>query len=103
MNQIDPFEGINAQGGVGDLPYGPDFPTLMSFDEWLQYGMENSYCGPPVCVTHDGFPTTLEEDDLLDEGTDECIHMIRPYRDVAERLLVEENHSPSIWRRAGWE
>lgn len=102
MIQNDSFEGINEYGGVGEVPYGPNLPE-MDFEEWLKYGLDHSYCGPPVCTTHDGFPTTLEEDNLLDEGTDECIHMIRPYHDIAERLLVEENHSPSVWRRAGWE
>lgn len=75
----------------------------MNFDEWLAYGMENSFCGPPVCITHDGEPMTTEEEDDFEEGHDPCVHMIRPYHDVAERLMVESNHSPSIWRRKGWE
>jgi hypothetical protein len=75
----------------------------MDFDEWLKYGMENSFCGPPVCVTHDGEPMTDEELTEFEEGHDPCIHMIRPYHDVAERIMVESAHSPSIWRRPGWE
>ena len=35
-----------------------DAKVEMTFDEWLKYGMENSFCGPPVCVTHDGEPST---------------------------------------------
>lgn len=75
----------------------------MSFEEWLAIGLENSYCGPPVCLTHDGEPLTNAECDELMEGGEPCIHVIRPYHDVAERLMVEEAHSPSIWRRNGWE
>lgn len=103
MSQNDPFDGINENGGVGSEPYGPARPLAMDFDEWLQYGLENSFCGPPVCITHDGFPTVPEEDQEFEEGSDPCIHMIRPYRDLAERFMVEDNHSPSVWRRAGWE
>jgi hypothetical protein len=56
-----------------------------------------------VCITHDGEPMTDEEYAEFEEGHDPCIHMIRPYHDVAERLMVESAHSASIWRRPGWE
>lgn len=75
----------------------------MTMDEWLAYGMERNWCGPPVCVTHDGMPTTEDEDNAWEEGIDPCMHMVRMYHDKLERLLVEQNHSPSVWRRAGWE
>lgn len=75
----------------------------MTMDEWLTYGMKKNWCGPPVCVTHDGMPTTEDEDNAWEEGTDPCMHMVRMYHDELERLLVEQNHSPSVWRRAGWE
>lgn len=75
----------------------------MTFDEWLAYGMENNYCGPPVCLTHDGEPLTEEEMDEFADGGDPCLHVIRPYHDIAERLMVESAHAPSVWRRAGWE
>jgi hypothetical protein len=32
-----------------------------------------------------------------------CFSMVRLYADDLERLLVEQNHSPSSWRRSGWE
>ena len=35
----------------------------MTFEEWFQYGLQKSFCGPPLCVEHDGFPTTEEEDE----------------------------------------
>jgi len=94
---------INEYGGVGSEPYGPPKPLVMNFDEWMAYGLEHSFCGPPVCITHDGEPMTDAEYAEFDEGHDPCIHMIRPYHDVAERLMVESAHSASIWRRPGWE
>lgn len=75
----------------------------MKMDEWLEYGIKRSWCGPPICMTHDGVPTTEDEDNAWDEGEDPCIHIVRMYHDELERLLVEQNHSPSVWRRAGWE
>ena len=71
----------------------------MNQDEWLQYGLERGYIGPIVCVTHDGCPTTAEEDTDFDDGLDPCIPMVRYYASDDERLLVEENHAPSVWRK----
>ena len=34
----------------------------VDFDLWLKYGIEQGFCGPPVCYTHDGIPTSEEED-----------------------------------------
>lgn len=67
----------------------------MNFQEWLDYGLENGFCGPTVCLTHDGYPTT-EEEDLDDEP---CIFVIRYYTDPEHRAAVEANHAPSVWRR----
>jgi len=68
-----------------------------SFDEWLAEGIKKSWCSPPVCATHDGLPSTAEEDELWLEE-DPCQFVIRPYASVAERGLVEANHPPSVWR-----
>lgn len=70
----------------------------MKFNEWLRLGMELGYVGPPVCYTHDGLPTTREEDDSWEDGEDPCIHVIRAYDSLDTKLAVEENHSPSVWR-----
>jgi hypothetical protein len=70
----------------------------MSFEEWITIGINNKWCGPPVCNTHDGLPTTLAEDAEFDEGVDPCIHIIRLYEDGAIKQQVEDNHSPSMWR-----
>jgi hypothetical protein len=52
-----------------------------------------------VCETHDGTPMSLkEEEDLYDNGDDVCIHIIRLYAEPEQRLMVEDNHTPSQWR-----
>lgn len=72
-------------------------PT-MAFEDWLRIGYDNGWCGAPVCSTHDGTPTSTEEDEMWDDGTDPCIHIIRLYEDAEQKRGVEENHSPSQWR-----
>lgn len=70
----------------------------MTLDDWLHYGIANGWCGPPVCANHDGIPTTASEDD--DE--DVCLHVLRLYANDEQRRAVEENHSPSVWRKVGY-
>lgn len=70
----------------------------MDFDEWLRMGMEKGWCGPAVCQTHDGTPTTADEDEEWETG-DPCLHILRLYADDITRKGVEKNHSPSVWRR----
>lgn len=74
----------------------------MELDEWLRYGMERNWCGPPVCSTHDGVPTSDSEESEFDEGSDPCIHVIRMYPDKETKLAVEINHAPSVWRQRSW-
>jgi hypothetical protein len=66
--------------------------------DWLDLGLEQRWCGPPVCTTHDGIPSTEAEDAEFEEG-DPCISMIRPYVDAEEADAVEANHAPSVWRK----
>lgn len=68
------------------------------FYAWLKMGIENGWCGPTVCYTHDGFPMSAEEDEEFDSGSDPCMHMIRMYFDEGHKKAVEESHSPSQWR-----
>ena len=75
----------------------------MDFDSWLKMGLENKWVRTPVCSTHDGLPSTEDEDMAWDEGDDPCIHILRLYVDDLEAMLVEQNHSPSVWRKAGYE
>lgn len=72
--------------------------STMSFDEWLAIGMENSWCGPPVCSTHDGIPMNEDEENEFQEG-DPCIAVVRLYDDDEHKKSVEEFHSPSNWRK----
>lgn len=72
----------------------------MTQAEWLEVGLTNGWCGPVVCVTHDGIPTSEQEDDL--DFDDPCVPMLRVYHDEQERQAVEQNHSPSIWRKPQW-
>lgn len=69
----------------------------MDFEDWLAIGHAQGWCGAPVCYTHDGLPTTAEEDEEFEEH-DPCIHIIRLYDSPEDRAKIEENHSPSVWR-----
>lgn len=72
----------------------------MTREEWLEYGLENKFCGPSICETHDGVPMTEDEEKEFFDGGDPCIPMIRLYADELEAMLVEQNHSPSQWRKS---
>ena len=69
-----------------------------SFDSWIQEGIEAQWCGPAVCYTHDGLPTSEHEDSEFEDGADPCMHIIRLYDDYSQKNSIEANHSPSIWR-----
>lgn len=76
-----------------------DLDTL-DFEVWLNYGIVNKWCGPAVCATHDGMPTTDSEDEAMwEDGDDICIHIIRLYPDSETADAVEVNHHPSQWRK----
>jgi hypothetical protein len=73
---------------------------MMDFDEWVRFGFEQGWVGPPVCETHDGLPLS----DAEGEEDEPCIHVIRLYEDASHKFAVEESHSPSVWRATnqGW-
>jgi hypothetical protein len=71
---------------------------VMAFDYWMRYGIEQGFCGPPVCETHDGTPTSEWEAAALQDGAELCIHVIRPYVSPEHKAAVEEYHPPSTWR-----
>lgn len=62
-----------------------------SFEDWLLLGMNNGWVSKPVCSTHDGLPTTRDEDAEWEEGGDPCVYAVRLFYDDAERKAVEEN------------
>lgn len=40
-------------------------------------GIEKGYCSEPVCNTHDGLPSTEEEDAQWEDGLDPCVPAVR--------------------------
>lgn len=75
-------------------------PTL-TYNQWIAIGIDNGWCGPAVCYTHDGVPLTVDEEEDIESEEEElpCIHIVRLYEDNEVRLGVEHNHSPSNWRK----
>jgi len=69
-----------------------------SFDQWITFGIEKGWCGPPVCETHDGVPMSPDEELEFDEGSDPCLHIVRLFHDKVHQSQTTENHSPSQWR-----
>lgn len=69
------------------------------FLAWLTDGITQGFCGPIVCSTHDGIPTTPAEDDSFDDADDPCVPIIRPYLEPTDKHDVETNHPPSQWRK----
>ncbi len=96
---------LQGQREHGGTPIDPEIvdDLGLEFDEWLAIGMSKSWIGPPVCYMHDGLPTSEDEDNMMDNGEDPCFHILRLYEDEMHRLTIEMNHSPSQWRRSGWE
>lgn len=70
----------------------------MTFDEWLKLGFDAGFCGPAVCSTHDGVPTSASEDIEFENGDEPCVHVLRLYEDLEVKAAVEESHAPSQWR-----
>ena len=70
----------------------------ITFEEWISIGIHNNWCGPIICHTCDGLPTSQHEDTLLatyERNPDTCIHILRLYRDEVNRITIEDNHPPS--------
>jgi hypothetical protein len=76
----------------------------MNVEEWLKYGWDKGFCTAPVCSTHDGVPSSRVEEEMLYDGDDVCVHVVRLYADQQERQEVEENDSAVSWRASnrGW-
>jgi len=69
-----------------------DIDRSVDFEEWLKVGVSNGWCGPAVCYTHDGLPTSEPEDAEFEEGNDPCLHIIRLYEDDDHKAAIETNH-----------
>jgi len=72
-----------------------------TFETWLKYGIEQKWVGVPVCSSHDGIPTSEEEDLLWEEGSDPCIHVMRLYESEEVAEAVDQNFTPYRWRKGG--
>jgi hypothetical protein len=49
----------------------------MTFDEWLQHGLDNKFCSEVFCLYHDGVPLSPEEEDELEEYGELCVSTVR--------------------------
>lgn len=49
----------------------------MTFDEWLQQGVNSGFCTQQFCQTHDMTPMTDYEEGELEDGGDPCVHVVR--------------------------
>lgn len=91
-----PLPGLRSRGKINDMSEH----NWDEFEAWLNHGMEQGWCGPPVCEVHDGFPMSDEEYGIMDiDGEPPCMHMIRLYDDKAHQKAIEDVHSPSVWRK----
>jgi len=52
-------------------------PELKTAEDWLSFGIENSWCSKVFCNTHDGGPMTDEEEKEWNDGEDPCQFMVR--------------------------
>lgn len=64
----------------------------MNFEKWVSIGIENKWCTPAYCATHDGPPMTPEEFDYMDSGGDPCVYSVRMCQDDAEHDAVMQNN-----------
>lgn len=54
--------------------------ATLSFDDWLRLGVEAGWVTPEFCLTHDGVPYTVEEEEAADDPEaldDHCVFALR--------------------------
>lgn len=49
----------------------------MTFEEWLTYGHDQGWISHPTCATHNGVPSTEDEEIDWELGYDPCQHVVR--------------------------
>lgn len=47
------------------------------FETWLERGRRAGWISDIACATHDGIPSTSEEEDEWETGGDPCQHVLR--------------------------
>lgn len=68
----------------------------MTFTEWLQTGIDNGWCGPVLCFTHDDIGLTPSEEEQFEEGIDPpCVGILRLYENSTMKAEIEQAHLPS--------
>ncbi len=70
----------------------------MTFDEWIQIGVDNKWCGAPVCSSHDGIPMSEAEEQMWEEGSDPCHHVVRLYESEEVADEINQTFSAYSWR-----
>lgn len=49
----------------------------MDVYEWVEMGVEQGFCSPTACATHDGIPEVGDEGQQWEDGGDPCQHVVR--------------------------
>ena len=52
-------------------------PPDLTFQDWLDYGIEKGYCDEPHCYVHTGTPLTEFECTVWHMGMDFCVNAVR--------------------------
>lgn len=72
----------------------------LGFDQWLEIGIRQGFCTPPICETHEGLPLSVSEEIDWESGDDPCIHIMRLYADKEQGNSVELNNQwIQRWRK----
>lgn len=69
----------------------------ITFEEWLKIGIENEWVIPPVCYSHDGIPTSADEQQQFEIGFDPCVHIMRVC-DPDDWQDIYDNTTSMQWR-----
>lgn len=49
----------------------------MTFEEWLQHGIDSKFCGQVYCMSHGMPELTDEEEQYLEEDGEACVSLVR--------------------------
>jgi len=72
--------------------------SKLTLEQWLEIGLKAGYTSPPVCMVHEGLPTSITEDAELLDGTNPCIYLMRLYESSEHKEAVEANVPATKWR-----
>ena len=66
----------------------------MTVNEWLQTGINNKWIGPAICATHDGIPSSPQEEQQWENGQDPCQHILRLYENEQTANTINNHYTP---------